>query len=96
MLGAVFLGAQLTGWNALALGGFYVETNPSSSFFYVFTAAHGAHLLGGILTLAYVVFRVWRTTPWPTRRAAVEGLTLYWHFMDGLWAYLFVLMLVWR
>jgi len=96
LLGTIFLAAQLMGWNALAAGGFYVKTNPSSSFFYVFTAAHGVHLLGGVLALAYVFFRVWRPTPWPTRRAAVEGLTLYWHFMDGLWVYLFVLMLVWR
>jgi len=72
-------------------------TNPSSSFFYVLTAAHGVHLLGGLLTLGYVTLRVWRPASyWPTRAAAVEAASLYWHFMDGLWVYLLVLLMVWR
>jgi len=92
ILGAVFLVTQLVGWQQLTDRGIYVATNPSSSFFYVLTAGHGLHLFGGLLALTYVVFRVWRATPWPTK----EGAALYWHFMDGLWVYLFVLLLVWR
>ena len=96
MLGAGFLATQLAGWSELLGRGIYVATNPSSSFFYVLTAGHGLHLFGGLLALTYVVFRVWRATAWATKEAAIEGMVLYWHFMDGLWVYLFALLLVWR
>jgi cytochrome c oxidase subunit 3 len=95
-LGAAFLASQLLAWQQLAQRGIFVASNPSSSFFYLLTAAHGLHLLGGLLTLGYVTFRVWRRAHWPTRTAAVEATTLYWHFMDGLWVYLFVLLRFWR
>jgi len=96
VLGAAFLACQLLGWRELAARGIYLASNPSNSFFYLLTAAHGVHLLGGILALSYVVFRVWRPSAWPTREAAVEATSLYWHFMDGLWVYLWLLLLVWR
>lgn len=95
-LGALFLATQLAAWRQLASGGVFVATNPGSSFFYLLTAAHGVHLLGGLLTLGYVTLRVWRPAYWPTRAAAVEAAALYWHFMDGLWIYLLVLLMVWR
>jgi cytochrome c oxidase subunit 3 len=95
-LGAIFLASQLVAWRQLADHGVFVASNPSSSFFYLLTAAHGVHLLGGLLTLGYVTFRVWRPAFWPTRAAAVEATTLYWHFMDGLWVYLLVLLMFWR
>ena len=96
-LGVLFLTSQLIAWQQLAARGVFVATNPSSSFFYVLTAAHGVHLLGGLLTLGYVTLRVWRPSSyWPTRAAAVEAASLYWHFMDGLWVYLLVLLMVWR
>ncbi len=96
VLGAAFLACQLLGWKELTARGIYLASNPSNSFFYLLTAAHGVHLLGGILALSYVVFRVWRPTLWLTREAAVEATSLYWHFMDGLWVYLWLLLLVWR
>jgi cytochrome c oxidase subunit 3 len=95
-LGALFLLSQLVAWQQLASSGVFVSTNPSSSFFYLLTAAHGLHLLGGLLTLGYVTIRLWRGSFWPTRAAAVEAAALYWHFMDGLWVYLLVLLTVWR
>lgn len=95
-LGAAFLASQLFAWHQLAQRGIFLASNPSSSFFYVLTAAHGLHLLGGLLTLGYVTFRVWRPAYWPTQAAAVEAATLYWHFMDGLWVYLLVLLIFWR
>ena len=55
ILGLGFLGGQLVAWRELASRGIYLATNPGSSFFYVLTAAHGIHLLGGVVALAYVV-----------------------------------------
>ena len=67
--------------------------NPSSSFFYVFTGAHGLHLLGGILALLYVQFRATRKV---SKGTAIEVVSMYWHFMDGLWVFLFLLLYLGR
>jgi len=87
-LGFLFLIGQLVVWRTLVREGVYLSTNPSSSFFYVFTAAHGLHLLGGLIGLIYVAIR-----PLKGRRqlAAADAAGLYWHFMDGLWVFIFLL-----
>lgn len=95
-LGIVFLGGQIVAWRQLAARGVYLDTNPSSSFFYLLTGSHGAHLAGGVVALLYLLFKVWRRRLKPNTRAAVGATALYWHFMDGLWIYLFVLLLFWR
>lgn len=95
-LGTLFIVSQWIGWQALADKGVYLASNPSSSFFYLLTAAHAAHILGGILALSYAVFRVWSPAVWVTRRATVEATAIYWHFMDGLWVYLLLLLTFWR
>lgn len=94
--GVLFIGSQWFGWRALAERGIYVSSNPGSSFFYLLTAAHAVHILGGILALSYAVIRVWRPGVWVTRQAAVEATAIYWHFMDGLWVYLLLLLMFWR
>ncbi len=92
VLGVVFLGAQLTAWRQLVGMGVYLATNPHSSFFYLLTAAHGLHLLGGLAALAYVLARV-RAESTPARALqVVEPAAVYWHFLDALWLYLFILL----
>ncbi|MGB2637494.1 MAG: heme-copper oxidase subunit III [Candidatus Acidiferrum sp.] len=88
ILGLLFLVGQLMAWRILVTEGVYLASNPSSSFFYVFTAAHGLHLLGGIIGLLYVAFR-----PLKGRRqlAVTKATAMYWHFMDGLWVFIFLL-----
>jgi cytochrome c oxidase subunit 3 len=93
VLGVFFLVGQLFAWRQLASAGLYLATNPSSSFFYVFTAAHGLHLLGGVFALAYVLLR---RTHRLTKSTATEVVSMYWHFMDGLWVFLFLLFLLGR
>jgi cytochrome c oxidase subunit 3 len=93
ILGILFLAGQILAWGQLAAQGIILATNPSSSFFYVFTAAHGVHLLGGILALLYVQFRATRKV---TRGTAIEVVSMYWHFMDGLWVFLFLLLYLGR
>jgi cytochrome c oxidase subunit 3 len=95
-LGGLFLLSQYLGWKELAARGIYLSSNPASSFFYLLTAAHGLHILGGILVLCYVVYRAWQPAVWVTKEAAVESTALYWHFMDGLWVYLLLLLTFWR
>ena len=92
-LGVAFLVGQVVAWRELVQMGFYVGSNPSSSFFYVFTAAHAAHLIGGVLALFYVLFRDFsRTSGRLSLPVAAEVTSYYWHFMDGLWLFLLALL----
>jgi cytochrome c oxidase subunit 3 len=96
VLGVGFLVSQLIAWRQLAKQGVYIASNPHSSFFYLFTAAHGVHLLGGLTALGYLSLR--SRAPLEDKSAIVkaqakaDAVTLYWHFMDFLWLYLFVLL----
>lgn len=93
-LGIGFITGQLVAWRELAARGVYLATNPSSSFFYLLTAAHGVHLLGGIVALAYAAFVARKILAQPRKRITVDLTALYWHFMDGLWVYLLILLTV--
>jgi len=91
-LGALFLIGQLVAWRQLVAQGVFMASNPASSFFYIFTAAHGVHLLGGVGALVYVLVRKFdnkRSIALPT---AAEVASYYWHFMDGLWVFLLALL----
>jgi len=90
-LGLLFLLGQLLAWRQLVQEGVYLASNPSSSFFYTLTAAHGLHLLGGIVALLVVGLRPWRRARM-TRSTAAELASVYWHFMDGLWVFIFLLL----
>ena len=91
-LGLVFVAGQLAAWRDLAAQGVFLATGPSSAFFYVLTAAHGAHVLGGLAALAYLRYRVRGATIAPL--GALGAVATYWHFMDGLWLYLLVILAV--
>lgn len=95
LLGVGFLASQLFAWRQLAKQGVYIASNPHSSFFYLFTAVHGVHLFGGLAALAYLSLRSrvpQETSALAKAQAKADAVTLYWHFMDFLWLYLFVLL----
>ena len=95
LLGVGFLASQLFAWRQLAKQGVYIASNPHSSFFYLFTAVHGVHLFGGLAALAYLSLRSrvpQETSALTKAQAKADAVTLYWHFMDFLWLYLFVLL----
>ncbi len=90
-LGLLFVAGQYTAWLQLKAEGWYLATNPSSSFFYLFTAMHGVHVLGGLAGLTLVIWRF--SKPASTLRlSTLSTVSYYWHFMDGLWIYLLVLL----
>jgi cytochrome c oxidase subunit 3 len=95
ILGILFLAGQYAAWLQLRAQGIYLATNPSSSFFYVLTAAHAVHLIGGVLALLYVSVQALRLRLGPGKRTAIDVTAMYWHFLDGLWIYLLILFLVW-
>jgi cytochrome c oxidase subunit III len=90
-LGLAFVAGQFAAWRQLAERGVFLSTNPSSSFFYLLTGAHGLHLLGGIVALAYLAAKAPSIAEGRKKRTAVDVTALYWHFMDGLWIYILIL-----
>ncbi|MEP6962060.1 MAG: cytochrome c oxidase subunit 3 [Acidobacteriota bacterium] len=85
-LGLAFLAAQTAAWRALVAQGAYIEQNPYSGFFYLFTGLHAAHLVGGLVVLAFVILS---RSP---RRELVDCAAYYWHFLGVLWIALFVVL----
>jgi cytochrome c oxidase subunit 3 len=94
-LGILFLLGQAIAWRELKDAGVFIATNPSSSFFYLLTAAHAFHLLGGVTALVYVDVQALRLRLGPAKRTAIDVTAIFWHFLDGLWLYLMVLFYVW-
>ncbi len=92
-LGLIFLLGQVLAWRILAGQGLFLATNPSSSFFYVLTALHGLHVLGGIAGLLYAGVRVSRAAA-AAKSRALSAAAVYWHFMDILWVYLLFIIAV--
>jgi cytochrome c oxidase subunit 3 len=91
ILGMIFLAGQVIAWRHLAAEGVYMTSRLASSFFYVFTALHAAHLLGGICALLYVGLRNFEAAR-VSRFVAAEVTSYYWHFIDGLWLFLLALL----
>ena len=91
-LGLGFVAGQLAAWRQLDLKGLYVASNPGSFFFYLITAAHGIHLLGGILALTFIILASRSLADSGKRETAVGSFAIYWHFMGGLWVYLLALL----
>ncbi len=90
-LGLLFVGGQYVAWQQLKAEGWYLATNPSSSFFYLFTAMHGLHVLGGLAGLMLVIWRFSRPVS-TLRLSTLSTVSYYWHFMDVLWIYLLLLL----
>jgi cytochrome c oxidase subunit III len=88
-LGLLFVAGQYVAWLQLRAEGLYLATNPSSSFFYVLTATHALHVLGGLGGLMYVIDKLRKSL---LRRSTMDAAARYWHFMDVLWLYLLFLL----
>jgi len=94
-LGILFLAGQAYAWYQLRQAGMFISTTPAASFFYVFTAAHAAHILGGVGALVYVDVQALRLRLGPAKRTWIDVSAIFWHFLDGLWLYLMILFYVW-
>ncbi len=95
-LGIAFVILQYQGWVAMNTIGATFTVNPSSSFIYVISGLHAAHVLGGIAALMTALTHAYVLPYKPTQRRKVrfELVVQYWHFVDILWVYLFVFFLL--
>jgi len=92
-LGLLFAVLQFVGWHDLYANNIVFagqNSNPAGSFIYVFTGLHIAHLLGGIIALLVTLYKNSKRVYSSENRLGVELCASYWHFLDGLWLYLFL------
>ena len=90
-----FLVGQLLAWQQLNGLGYFIYSNPSNGFFYMLTAVHGLHLLGGVVAWLRAVIRSHNNKVDIGRiRVIVELCAIYWHFLLLVWLVLFGLLLV--
>jgi cytochrome c oxidase subunit 3 len=92
VLGLAFLVGQVFAWQQMVNRGIYVASTLHSAFLYILTGAHALHLLGGIVVLAYVTAGILRNRYTQASHEPVSLCATYWHFMDGLWIYLFLML----
>ncbi len=88
----LFVFGQLGVWQTLAADGYLINTNPANSFFYLLTGLHVIHLLGGVLALLRLLFRLALTTNHQQFDANLKLVTFYWHYLIIVWLVLFALL----
>jgi cytochrome c oxidase subunit 3 len=88
-----FLAGQLWAWQQLAAAGYFAATNPAVAFFYLITALHGLHLLGGLVAWGRTIAKVRGGCEVGQVRLSVELCAVYWHFLLLIWLVLFGLLL---
>lgn len=94
LLGVAFLIGQFIAWGDLVKANVYFVGNPSGSFVYVLSGLHGLHIVGGVVFLLFVLVATFRYKVHSKSLAQIEMCATYWHFLDGLWLYLFVFLLL--
>lgn len=94
ILGITFLVGQWYSWVAMVDREVFFVGNPSGSFLYVFTGLHAVHLISGVIFLIIVLISSFRYEVHSKSMIAMEMATTYWHFLAGLWLYLFMFLLL--
>jgi cytochrome c oxidase subunit III len=89
----LFLLGQLLAWRQLNAAGYYLASNPANAFFYLLTALHGLHLLGGMWVWGRTTTRAFTGADAESVRVSVELCTVYWHYLLLVWLGLFTLLL---
>jgi cytochrome c oxidase subunit 3 len=91
----IFLVGQLLAWQQLGAAGYFLASNPANTFFYLLTAVHGLHLMGGLAALGRTTAKVWRSSEMTEVRMSVELCAIYWHFLLLVWLVLLGLLTGW-
>jgi cytochrome c oxidase subunit 3 len=92
-LGILFVILQFVGFGQIVASGYYFTGSASSittTFLYVVTVVHLAHLAGGLISLLIIIYNHFKQKYNSTQTLGIELGAMYWHFLDLLWVYLFL------
>ncbi|WP_224995000.1 cytochrome c oxidase subunit 3 [Cesiribacter sp. SM1] len=91
VLGTAFLVGQWMSFGQLVAQDIYfVGGSAIQSFLYVLPFMHGLHIIAGLIFVGIVLFRIYRYQVHGRNMASIEMCATFWHFLDGLWLYLFL------
>ena len=100
VLGAFFISSQILAWIELTRRGLYMQGNPYAGFFYILTAVHAVHVIGGIAALSSILLKSWYPAGSETdvlrRISLAKVVGWYWHFMGLLWLVLLFMLGFWK
>lgn len=91
-LGVVFLGGQLLAWSSLMEQGVFLPTSPHAAFFYMLSAIHGAHVVGGLGALAWTLRRALKGVYSAQEHRGLSHAAIYWHYVGAIWIYLLLVL----
>ncbi|HYG02460.1 MAG TPA: cytochrome c oxidase subunit 3 [Chryseosolibacter sp.] len=97
ILGVAFLIGQFLAWQKMIEMNYYFSgmgSNTSSSFIYVLTGVHGVHIIGGVVYLLILMVSVFKGKVHSKNMTMMDLCATYWHFLDVLWLYLFVFLIL--
>jgi cytochrome c oxidase subunit 3 len=94
-LGVLFFVIQIYGWSILIkMGVYFINPNASQSFIYVFTGMHLIHIFAGLLLIINTLWRSYKNVPQAKNLFGMEMSGIFWHFVDIIWIYLYVFLLL--
>ncbi|RED96236.1 cytochrome c oxidase subunit 3 [Marinoscillum furvescens] len=94
LLAVAFIVGQFMSWGQLVNQDVFFVGNPAGSFIYVFTGLHVAHLVGGVIFLIIVLINAFRYKVHSKSMVQIEMCATYWHFLGGLWLYLYLFLIL--
>ena len=92
-LGILFVILQFVGFGQIVANGYYftgAESSITTTFLYIVTVVHLAHLAGGIIALLIIIYKQLKHKYSAAQTLGIELGAMYWHFLDLLWVYLFL------
>ena len=93
VFGVLFALGQIKAWQELNTFGYFLASNPANTFFYLITALHVMHVLGGMVAWLRVSFKVFLGSQNTATEHTIGLLGIYWHYMLLVWALLFSILL---
>lgn len=97
VLGLAFLVGQVLAWGKMIdMNQYFAGSNSSSSFIYVLTGFHALHIISGVIVLFLALVAAFNFKVHSKNMLRMEMCSAYWHFLGGLWLYLFVFLLLYR
>lgn len=96
ILGIAFLVGQFMAWGDLVANSIHLVGNPSGSFVYILSGLHGLHIIGGLVFLLILLASTFKYKVHSKSLNQIEMCATYWHFLGGLWLYLFIFLILYR
>ncbi len=99
ILGVIFIISQFIGFNEIIANGYHFTgptSNITSSFIFLIAFVHIVHVMAGLLVLLFVIYRKIKRKYSANNILGFELASIFWHFVDILWIYLFLFLVFFR